>query len=127
MSLCSHRVVSNLVTQNAALIMVNILESSKQVLVCQSHSCRKQGAVEVLAAFQALPVTEVTVITSGCLGQCGNGPIVLVTPEQTWYSGVFAGEVPAVVERHLQGGHPVKSMLYPKYHQQSKSVPSEND
>lgn len=107
--------------------MVDTPESFKQVLICQSRSCRKQGAARVLAAFQTLPVTEVTVIASGCLGQCGSGPMVLVTPEQTWYSKVQAGEVPTVVERHLQGGRPVQSMLYSKYHpQKSQTTPTEN-
>jgi (2Fe-2S) ferredoxin len=91
-------------------------ESSRQVLICQGRTCRKQGAAKVLAAFQHSPVTGITVIGSGCLGQCGNGPIVLVTPEQIWYSAVHPKEVPAVVERHLQGGCPIVSMLYPKYH-----------
>ena len=91
-------------------------ESSRQVLICQGRSCRKQGAVNVLTAFQHSRVTGITVIGSGCLGQCGNGPIVLVTPEQIWYSDVHPKEVPAVVERHLQGGCPIVSMLYPKYH-----------
>jgi (2Fe-2S) ferredoxin len=112
--------------QNAVSIMVNISESSKQVLVCQSRSCRKQGAAEVLAAFQSLTVTEVTVKASGCLGQCGNGPIVLVVPEETWYSGVQVGEVSTVVERHLRGGRLVYSMLYPKYHQKSQQRLAEN-
>jgi (2Fe-2S) ferredoxin len=91
-------------------------ESSRQVFVCQGRSCRKQGAAKVLATFQQSPVTGITVATSGCLGQCGNGPMVLVTPEQIWYSAVHPKEVPAVVERHLQGGSPIVSMLYPKYH-----------
>lgn len=99
------------------LIMVESPESSRQVLVCQNRSCRKQGAAAVLAAFKASPVTDVTVIGSSCLGQCGSGPMVVVMPDQIWYSRVHPSEVSAVVERHLQGGHPVESMLYPKYHQ----------
>jgi (2Fe-2S) ferredoxin len=43
--------------------------------------------------------------------------MVMVMPEQIWYSAVDASEVPTVVERHLRGGNPVQSMLYPKYHQ----------
>ena len=97
--------------------MVESPESSRRILVCQSRSCRKQGAGAVLAAFHTLPVTEVTVMGSGCLAQCGSGPMVLVMPEQIWYSGVHPSEVPAVVERHIQGGRPVVSMLYSKYHQ----------
>jgi len=44
------------------------------------------------------------------------GPMVLVTPEQVWYSHVHPDEVLAVVERHLLGGRPVAAMLYPKFH-----------
>jgi (2Fe-2S) ferredoxin len=42
--------------------------------------------------------------------------MVLVQPEEVWYSGVRPDEVPAIVERHLQGGEPVKAMLYRKFH-----------
>jgi (2Fe-2S) ferredoxin len=96
--------------------MVKGLNSSRQVLICQNRTCRKQGAASVLAAFQNLSVTDITVLGSSCLGECGNGPMVLVTPEQIWYCRVHPSEVPAVIERHLQGGHPVSCMLYPKYH-----------
>lgn len=97
--------------------MVKSAQSSRQILVCQNRTCRKQGSAAVLAAFQSSLVTDITVIGSGCLGQCGSGPMVLVMPEQIWYSRVHPSEVPAVVKRHLQGGHPVVSMLYPKYHE----------
>ena len=42
--------------------------------------------------------------------------MVLVQPEEVWYSRVQPDEVPAVVERHLIGGEPVKAMLYRKFH-----------
>jgi (2Fe-2S) ferredoxin len=92
------------------------MSSSKRVLVCQNRTCSKQGAGKVLAAFQAHAVPSVTVTGSSCLGQCGMGPMVLITPEQVWYSCVRPDEVPVVVERHLLGGQPVAAMLYPKFH-----------
>lgn len=92
------------------------MHSPRSVLVCQSRSCRKLGAAKVLAAFQSHPVPDVAVVSSACLGQCGNGPMVIVEPDQMWYSGVHPDEVPAVVERHLVEGRPVASMLYPKIH-----------
>jgi (2Fe-2S) ferredoxin len=55
---------------------------------------------------------------SGCLGQCGNGPMVLVLPETVWYGAVQPKEVPAVIDRHLRQGQPVRSMLYRKFHAQ---------
>ncbi len=86
-------------------------------MVCQNRTCCKQGASVVLAAFQAHPVPGVTVTGCGCLGQCGNGPMVLILPDEVWYSSVYPDEVPVVVERHLLNGRPVTAMLYPKFHQ----------
>ena len=95
---------------------MKITESSRRVLVCQNRTCRKQGAAEVLAAFEKLSPSEVEVVASSCLGQCGNGPMVLVLPEEVWYSGVFAEEVAAITEQHLRGGKRVERMLYRKFH-----------
>ncbi|MBW4595033.1 MAG: (2Fe-2S) ferredoxin domain-containing protein [Brasilonema angustatum HA4187-MV1] len=90
----------------------------KCVRVCQNRTCRKQGAAKVLEAFEALPTPEVTVTGSTCLGQCGNGPMVLVLPEMVWYSGVRPSEVPLLVEQHLRGGQRVTKMLYHRFHPQ---------
>ncbi|MEA5514509.1 (2Fe-2S) ferredoxin domain-containing protein [Nodularia sp. UHCC 0506] len=92
--------------------------AARCVRVCQNRTCKKQGAAEVLAAFTALPVPDVTVMASGCLGQCGNGPMVLVLPDMVWYCGVRPNEVSLVVEQHLLGGQSVKRMLYYRFHTQ---------
>ncbi len=97
------------------------MEPPRCVLVCQNRSCRKLGAAKVLAAFQAHPVPDIPVISSACLGQCGNGPMVIVEPDRVWYCRMHADEVPAVVERHLRGGRPVAAMLYPKFHGQERA------
>lgn len=89
---------------------------SRCIKVCQNRTCRKQGAAKVLAAFLSHPVPNVTAIASSCLGQCGNGPMVVVLPEQIWYSRIQPAEVPAIVERHLKGGKPIKAMLYHRFH-----------
>jgi len=91
------------------------MTTDRCVRVCQNRSCRRQGSAKVLAAFQAHPVPGVEVVGSSCLGQCGNGPMVVVTPDQVWYAYVQADEVPAVVKRHLQGGQPVVAMLYHRF------------
>ena len=92
------------------------MSSIKKVLICQNTACAKAGAKEVLVAFQDSLVPNVKIIPSSCLGQCGNGPMVLVEPEQVWYCRVHTSEVPAVVEKHLQQNKPLRGMLYPKFH-----------
>ncbi|HEY9748802.1 MAG TPA: (2Fe-2S) ferredoxin domain-containing protein [Allocoleopsis sp.] len=92
------------------------MSAPRRVLVCQNKSCRKQGANQVLAALQTQAGTEVQVEASSCLGQCGNGPMLLVLPEEVWYCRVRPDEVGAIAERHLRQGQPIKSMLYRKFH-----------
>lgn len=70
--------------------------SAKTVLICQNTTCRKAGSAKVLAAFRSIAVPDVTVVGSGCLGQCGNGPMVLVMPDQVWYRRVRPADVPLI-------------------------------
>jgi (2Fe-2S) ferredoxin len=96
--------------------MIDQSSTPRCVRVCQNRTCKKQGAAKVLGAFTALPVPGVTVTASGCLGQCGNGPMVLVLPDMVWYSGVQASEVPLLVKQHLLSDQRVQQMLYYRFH-----------
>ncbi|HTL88996.1 MAG TPA: (2Fe-2S) ferredoxin domain-containing protein [Leptolyngbya sp.] len=86
------------------------------VRICQNKACRKQGAAKVLKAFQTLAPAQVSIEPAQCLGQCGNGAMVLVLPDEIWYSRVSPEEVGAIVDRHLIQGQPVQPMLYRKFH-----------
>ena len=81
--------------------MVENSQVERRLLVCQNRTCRKQGSAKVLAAFQTFDIPNITVEKSGCLGKCGNGPMVLVLPEEVWYSHVEPQDISAVLERHL--------------------------
>lgn len=66
------------------------------VLVCQHLTCRKQGAAKVLAAFRQLKTPNVIYEGCGCLGNCGNGPMVFILPARIWYYLVQPYDVPKV-------------------------------
>ncbi|MDB9374946.1 (2Fe-2S) ferredoxin domain-containing protein [Nodularia sphaerocarpa] len=106
------------ISQSSNSPQTDAKSAARCVRVCQNRTCKKQGAAQVLAAFTSFPVPDVTVTASGCLGQCGNGPMVLVLPDMVWYCGVRPNEVPLVVEQHLLGGESVKRMLYYRFHTQ---------
>lgn len=55
---------------------------------------------------------RVRVNHSGCLDQCGFGPMVVVYPENVWYWGVTPEDVPEIVSEHLVGGRPVTRLMY---------------
>lgn len=72
--------------------------SEKKVLVCQNRTCRKQGSAKVLAALNAEAIPDVNISATGCLGQCGNGPMVIILPEVIWYSHVQPDEVSRIIQ-----------------------------
>lgn len=86
------------------------------ILVCQYQSCLRNGAAEVLAAFEAAEVPGISVQASGCQGQCSVGPTVRVIPEEIWYCRVKPSDVPLIVEQHIKGGKPVEALLNPRIH-----------
>jgi (2Fe-2S) ferredoxin len=55
---------------------------------------------------------RVRVNHSGCLDQCGHGPMVVVYPEGVWYSGVQPEDAEEIVRDHLGGGKPIERLRY---------------
>lgn len=96
--------------------MLEAIAVNPQVLVCQHRTCKKQGAVAVLQAFKSLDLRGWTVLASSCMGQCGNGPMIRVLPDDVWYWRVRPEEVKAIAQQHLLGGQPVRQMVYPTMH-----------
>jgi len=56
--------------------------------------------------------TTVRINHSGCLDQCGHGPMIVVYPESVWYWGVKVEDVDEIVREHLRDGHPVERLRY---------------
>lgn len=89
----------------------------KFIMVCQHSSCAVQGALKVLSAFELADLPDdAIVMTSGCQGQCSTSPTVRILPEETWYFRVKPSDVERIVEEHLKGGKPVRSLLNPRIH-----------
>jgi (2Fe-2S) ferredoxin len=69
------------------------------------------AALKAAAAAAGLE-GRVRVNRSGCFSQCGNGPMVVVYPEGTWYAAVSPADAAEIVERHLVGGEPVERLRF---------------
>jgi len=48
----------------------------------------------------------------GCLRVCQDGPIAVVYPEGTYYSGLTADRVPEFVQKHLIDHQPIESQIF---------------
>ena len=89
------------------------------VFVCTSgDDCPKDGDVEGFVKYlrgeivKAGRQQQVRINKAGCFSQCGHGPMIVVYPENVWYTGVRAEDVQEIIESHLLGGKPVDRLLY---------------
>ena len=53
------------------------------------------------------------VSTSGCLGRCGDGPVVVVYPEGVWYRYQDHNDLETIITQHLRDGEPVPALQLP--------------
>src|SRR5687768_3843588 len=90
----------------------------KHVFVCTSgKECSAQGSADVFtclkqAARDAGIANRVRINHSGCTGQCGHGPMVVVYPQDFWYHGVDVAKAKRIFDEHLVGGVPVEEFRY---------------
>lgn len=53
---------------------------------------------------------QVRINSAGCLGRCDEGPVVVVYPEETWYTYVDQSDIDEIVEEHLVNGRVVERL-----------------
>jgi (2Fe-2S) ferredoxin/nitrite reductase/ring-hydroxylating ferredoxin subunit len=91
----------------------------RHVFVCTSgETCPTQGDTEQFVKTlregvrQANLQADVRINKAGCFSQCGHGPMVVVYPENVWYAGVQASDLPEILASHIVEGRPVERLRY---------------
>ncbi|TCL55587.1 NADH-quinone oxidoreductase subunit F [Hydrogenispora ethanolica] len=80
-----------------------------RVLVCSGAGCISSNCQAVkaalLKALADLNLTEqVAVAETGCIGTCAIGPVMVVMPDEAFYTKLKPEDIPAIVYSHLRGG-----------------------
>ena len=57
---------------------------------------------------------KVRVNMAGCLDRCSQGPVIVVYPEETWYTYVDQEDVDEIINEHLVNGRVVERLLLPE-------------
>ncbi len=90
----------------------------KHVFVCTSgKTCPRQGSLDLLSSLRKElrarePRGEIRISKSGCMAQCGHGPMVVVYPADVWYGAVRVEDVAELIESHILGGVPLERCRY---------------
>jgi (2Fe-2S) ferredoxin len=79
------------------------------------------------AVKQAGMKGAVRINQSGCLGQCGHGPMAVVYPEGVWYSHLDEASAKRIFVEHLQASRPVEELRYQTPHGGSCELPRRPD
>jgi NADP-reducing hydrogenase subunit HndC len=88
-----------------------------ELMLCTGTGCVAGGAFNI---FETLEneirkvglEKEVSVVITGCNGFCGQGPLLVVQPDEIFYGYLTPEDIPFLVEEHLLKGRPVKRLMF---------------
>ena len=87
----------------------------KHILVCHGTGCTSSKSDQIIKRFRELieekNIENVKVIQTGCFGLCAKGPIIVIRPEDTFYSMVKVDDCEEIVNTHLLEGKIVERLL----------------
>ncbi len=98
-------------------LRVNLKASTKEkhILVCHGTGCTSSKSPDIIENFKKSirdnNVDNVKVIQTGCFGLCAKGPIVIIRPEDVFYSLVKPEDCEEIVKTHLIEGKLVERLL----------------
>ena len=87
-----------------------------QVLICGGTGCMSSQSKEIKDAFSHHLTEmgirdEISLVFTGCFGLCEKGPVIIVFPDETFYSHVKLEHIKEICEEHLLKGRPVEKLI----------------
>lgn len=96
-------------------INTNADTREKHILVCHGTGCTSSKSPEILENLRRIleekNIENVRVIMTGCFGLCAKGPIVIIRPEDTFYSNVTPADCEEIIQKHIIDGERVERLL----------------
>lgn len=91
--------------------------AERSVMICGGTGCASSDAMQIVDAFikevssQGIE-DKVEIVRTGCFGLCELGPVVIIYPDEVFYSRVSLEDVAEIVEEHLLKGQFVERLVY---------------
>lgn len=87
----------------------------KHILVCHGTGCTSSKSPKIIEKFKKLieekNIKNVKVIQTGCFGLCAKGPVVIIRPEDIFYSMVTEADCEEIINTHIIEGNIVERLL----------------
>lgn len=82
-------------------------------LCCNNHGAQamRDYAKERIKALRLDSKSKrIRINNSGCLDRCNEGPVIVVYPEDVWYTYVDKEDIDEIIEEHLKNGRVVERL-----------------
>jgi len=88
-----------------------------ELMSCAGTGCVAGGAFQIIEGLKKEIATrglekEVSVVQTGCNGFCGQGPLMVVIPDNIFYGWLTLDDIPHLVEEHFLKGRHVKKLMF---------------
>jgi (2Fe-2S) ferredoxin len=70
----------------------------------------QQYAKQRIKALGMSGKDRVRINRAGCLDRCEEGPVIVVYPEEVWYTYVDKDDIDEIIDRHVIGGEIVERL-----------------
>lgn len=79
---------------------------------CQEHDADhfRDYAKQKIKAAGLSGQGQIRISKSGCLDRCELGPVLVVYPDETWYTYIDESDIDEIIESHLKNGVPVERL-----------------
>ncbi|MEE3383248.1 MAG: NAD(P)H-dependent oxidoreductase subunit E, partial [Anaerovoracaceae bacterium] len=86
------------------------------ILVCGVAGCQSAGSMAIYEDLRNRIdsnglQSEIKLISTGCMGLCAQGPLMVTYPDGIMYTHVEASDVEEIWNSHVMGGHPVERLF----------------
>ena len=87
----------------------------RHILICHGTGCTSSKSPKILEEFRRIinerNIENVRVIMTGCFGLCSKVPIVIIRPDDTFYSMVTPEDCEEIIDKHIMKGEIVERLL----------------
>lgn len=79
---------------------------------CNNHCASEMRAYakDRVKALKLAGKGKVRVNNAGCLDRCDEGPVIVIYPEDVWYTYVDKEDIDEIISEHLQHGRIVERL-----------------
>lgn len=79
---------------------------------CNDYNAQQMRdyAKEQIKSLKLAGKGKIRINNAGCLDRCNEGPVMVIYPEETWYTYIDKDDIDEIIEEHLKNGRIVERL-----------------